>query len=309
MKIVGYAVVGFLLYVVFQYATLPDVKQIEKCFTTTMNKVDFCSKNKNFVSFSGISPHIRNALIISEDGSFYSHKGIDVDELKKSIETNLKKGKFARGGSTLTQQLAKNLFLTKEKTITRKLKELILTKRIEETYSKNKILETYLNVVEFGEGIYGVKRASEHYFQKHPSAINPLEASFLVFLLPNPKKYAVSFKKKELTRFARSRIQDILYKLSAYKKISGDEYVYYKSQLSTMWHEAPDMENEAEDYATETEPQTLDLNQKIHLEELQEKQNDSIEKLQEQEGSLQETTLDVLEPEAPIEKEQAQEVQ
>lgn len=278
MRFIGYAVVAAILYIVFQYATLPDVSLMEKCFTTTMNKVEFCPKGKNFTPLKQISPHIRNALIISEDGSFYSHKGIDLDELKKSIETNLKEKRFARGGSTITQQLAKNLFLTKDKTITRKIKELVLTKRIEEKYSKNKILETYLNVVEFGDSIYGIKKASDYYFQKHPSEISPLEASFLIFLLPNPKKYSVSFKKKELTKFARSRIQDILYKMSAYKKISADDYQFYKSQLTTMWQEAPDMENEAEDYASDYN--VFDLNQQIQLEEIQDKQNESIEKLQ-----------------------------
>jgi monofunctional biosynthetic peptidoglycan transglycosylase len=291
MRFVGYAVLAILFYFIFQYATLPDVSLMETCFTTTMNKVDFCPKGKSFTPLKQISPHILNALIISEDSSFYSHNGIDLDELKKSIETNLKERRFARGGSTLTQQLAKNLFLTKDKTITRKVKEFILTKRIEEKYSKNKILETYLNVVEFGDGIYGVKKASDYYFQKHPSEISPLEASFLIFLLPNPKKYSISFKKKELTKFARSRIQDILYKMLAHKKISSEDYQFYKSQLTTMWQDAPDMENEAEEYDSNYD--VLDLNEQIQIEEIQDKQNESIKKLQRLE---EETTIDLSDP-------------
>ncbi len=277
-----YLIIFAILYGIFQYTTLPDVSKMEGCFTTTMNKVELCPKSANYARINQISPHIKNALIISEDGSFYTHKGVDYEELRRSIETNLKKGKLARGGSTITQQLAKNLFLNKEKTLTRKLKELILTRRIEEKYSKNQILERYLNVVEFGDNLYGIKKASQYYFQKDASQINPLEASFLVFLLPNPKKYSVSFKKKELTRFARTRIQDILYKLFAYKKIPQNEFEYYKGQLNSMWKVAPDLENEAEDYSSDYQAETLDLNQKIQLENLQEKQQDSIDRLREE---------------------------
>ncbi|MES2769371.1 MAG: biosynthetic peptidoglycan transglycosylase, partial [Bdellovibrionota bacterium] len=211
-----------------------------------------------------------------EDGGFYTHKGFDVEELKNSFMKNIKKMSFARGGSTITQQLAKNLYLTPEKTLTRKLKELILTKRIEERYSKDVILEKYLNVVEFGKGIYGIKAATEYYFQKPPSMVTPLEAAFIAFLLPNPDKYAVSFKKKELTPFARSRIKDILFKMQHYKKIHPAEHSTAKAQLQTMFKLAPEMEGESEDaeYYSDSDGATYDMT------EIRKQQDESINKLE-----------------------------
>lgn len=259
----------------YSYLTLPKVSQLETCFTTTMNKVELCPKSPHYVRLSQISPHIRNAIIISEDTGFYSHKGFDFHELKSSLEKNLKKMSFARGGSTITQQLAKNLFLTSDKTIIRKMKEFILTYRIESRYSKNVILEKYLNVIEFGKDIYGVKAASEYYFQKPPSMIGPLEAAFLAFLLPNPTKYSVSFKNKELTPFARSRIQDILFKMNHYKKILPDEYTAARAQLQVMFKSIPEMDGESEDfeYYSDTMESTYDMT------ELQQKQEESLNKL------------------------------
>lgn len=261
-KLFSLFLIAFFVFVAYSYSTLPSVAKMKSCFTTSMNHVQLCPKSPKYVRLSQISPNIKNAIIISEDTSFYSHHGFDFDELKNSFIKNLKRMSFARGGSTITQQLAKNLYLTKEKTLTRKAKELILTKRIEAKYSKNVILEKYLNVVEFGKDIYGIKSATEYYFQKPPSMVTPLEASFIAFLLPNPQKYAVSFKKKELTPFARSRVKDILYKMFAYKKIQETEYNHAKSQLQVMFKSIPSMEDEPTDS------------------ELQEAQDKSIEKLE-----------------------------
>lgn len=275
----------------YTYATLPNVSVMETCFKTSMFGVDLCPKSSKYAKLSQISPNIKNAVIISEDVGFYSHNGFDTEELKNSFIKNIKKMSFARGGSTISQQLAKNLFLSPEKTPTRKLKEFVLTKRIEDKYSKDFILEKYLNVVEFGKGLYGIKAATEYYFQKPPSMITPLEAAFLAFLLPNPDKYSVSFKKKELTPFAKSRIKDILFKLSHYKKIQNSEYLDAKSQLQTMFVTIPEMEGEADDqeyYTGSTEYDMADL---------QNKQNESINKLE----TLEETPPDSLETVYPDE--------
>lgn len=258
----------------YSYLTLPNISNFETCFTTSMHKVELCPKSGNYAKLSQISPNIRNAIIISEDVGFYSHKGFDVTELKNSFMKNLKKMSFARGGSTITQQLTKNLYLTSDKTLTRKMKELILTKRIEEKYSKNVILEKYLNVVEFGKGIYGVKAASEYYFQKPPSMVTPLEAAFLAFLLPNPDKYSVSFKKKELTPFARTRIKDILFKMNYYKKILPEEYNSAKAQLQVMFKSIPEMEGESADQEYYSDDSNYDMT------EIQNKQDASIQKLE-----------------------------
>lgn len=259
----------------YAYINLPSIAGMETCFTTTMHQVLLCNKSDKYVRLSQISPHLKNAVIISEDVAFYSHNGFDFAEMKNSFQKNIKKMSFARGGSTLTQQLAKNLYLNGDKTLTRKIKEFILTKRIEDKYSKNVILEKYLNVVQFGSALYGVKSASEYYFQKPPSMISPLEAAFIAFLLPNPEKYSMSYQKKELTPFAKGIIKNILSKMYHYRKISEAEYNTAKSQLQVLFKLVPGMEDEPipEEYDS--------ANDNLYdLTELQKEQDKSIEKLE-----------------------------
>ncbi len=165
-----------------------------------------------------------HALIAAEDTSFYSHKGFDWHEIEASFTKNLQSGKVRRGGSTLTQQLAKNAFLSKEKSYWRKLKEAYLAYAIENRYSKDFILEKYLNVVEFGPGIYGVKSASIHYFQKSASELHPLEAAFLAFLLPNPKSYSRSYSAGQLSPFATKMVKIILQRMAQFGKLSSPAY-------------------------------------------------------------------------------------
>jgi monofunctional glycosyltransferase len=143
---------------------------------------------KKWVPLAGISPFLLKAVIIAEDDKFWSHHGFDVEAMQKAMEKNIEKGAFRVGGSTISQQLAKNLYLTPAKNPMRKLKEAILTWRIERTLSKRRILELYLNVAEWGEGIFGIEAASLHYYGKHASALNPEEAARLAVVLPNPRK-------------------------------------------------------------------------------------------------------------------------
>lgn len=211
--------------------TLPDVRQLEKCFTTSMYQVRLCPNSDSYVPLNKISPYVVHAVIVSEDGSFYSHEGFDWHEMQASFEQNLKSGHLRRGGSTLTQQLAKNLFLSKEKSFWRKLKEAYLAHGIEKHYSKNVILEKYLNVVEFGDGIYGVKAAANHYFQKSPSELNPLEAAYLAFLLPNPKGYSKNFRSGKLSPFASKVVSQILKRMQSYGKLSPEGYQTAMNEL------------------------------------------------------------------------------
>src|SRR5690606_37587462 len=152
--------------------SLPDITKLQSCFNTSMNQVYLCSRSPDYVFLNEVSDTIINAFVISEDASFYHHEGFDWDEIKLTIQTNLERLRFARGGSTITQQLAKNVFLNSEKSLLRKIKEAYLANKMEKLYSKDVILEKYLNVVELGPGLYGVKRASQHYFGKDPSEIN-----------------------------------------------------------------------------------------------------------------------------------------
>jgi monofunctional biosynthetic peptidoglycan transglycosylase len=178
----------------------------------------------SWVGLGSVQPVAVAAIMLSEDWAFYQHNGFDFDQLWDAFTTNLKKGKFARGGSTITQQMVKNVFLTGEKTIWRKIQEAVLAIRVERHLSKKRILEIYLNVVEFGPGLYGIGPASAHYFHKTPSELNAKEGAFLAMLLPSPKKYSVSFRQKALTPYANSTVRSILQKLLATGRITEPAY-------------------------------------------------------------------------------------
>jgi len=138
---------------------------------------------------SGISPYLIRAVLIAEDDKFYQHEGFDFEAIQKAVEKDIKQKKFKFGGSTISQQLAKNLYLSPSKNPARKLLEAFLTLRIEKTLSKKRILELYLNVAEWGDGIFGIETASLHYYGKPASALNPEEAARLASVLPNPRKF------------------------------------------------------------------------------------------------------------------------
>lgn len=137
-----------------------------------------------------ISGNLQHAVIISEDGSFYRHDGIDWESTKKALETDWKQKRFARGGSTITQQLARNLYLSPSKNPLRKLKEMLIARRLERTLGKRRILELYLNVAEWGRGIYGAEAAAREYFDKSAAELSPEEAAALAAVLPSPRRYS-----------------------------------------------------------------------------------------------------------------------
>lgn len=179
----------------------------------------------NWAPLSGISPYIVKGVTTTEDGSFFRHEGFSPHHIKQSIVTNLKKGGFYRGASTITQQLVKNLFLTREKTISRKLQELFITSQVETALGKERIMELYLNIIEFGPGVYGIKQAARHYFDKHPFDLTALESAFLVSLIPSPKRYYHQFTRGEVTDSWRRHLRWILKTMRDRKKISDYDYV------------------------------------------------------------------------------------
>jgi monofunctional biosynthetic peptidoglycan transglycosylase len=138
---------------------------------------------------AGISPHVVKAVIIAEDDKFWSHEGFDFEAIQKAIEKDLETRRFKAGGSTISQQLAKNLYLTPAKNPVRKLKEAILTWRLERNLSKRRIIELYLNVAEWGDGIFGIEAAARHYFGKGAGALTAREAAALAVVLPSPLRY------------------------------------------------------------------------------------------------------------------------
>ncbi len=213
----------------------PRPTGIRGCFVTKMYQVRLCPTEPGYVRTNEVSPFVKMAVVASEDTAFYDHQGIDWNEMHASFQRDLEEGRFARGGSTITQQLAKNLYLSKEKSVWRKLKETLIAVQIEKILKKDEILEKYLNVVEFGPNLYGISKASQFYFHKTPLQLNLQEGTFIAFLLPNPKKYSASFRNGQLTKFASSQLREILGRLLHFHKISQDDYDVAVGRLPTLF--------------------------------------------------------------------------
>lgn len=153
---------------------------------------------QKWVDSNQIAKSVKQAAIASEDAKFITHDGFDLQSIEQAMKKNEETGKTSVGGSTITQQLAKNLFLTSHRSYLRKGEEAIITVMIEHMWSKQRILTAYLNVAEFGIGIYGIEAAAEHYFHKSASQLNHQEAALLISMLPNPKYYDKNRQDKRL---------------------------------------------------------------------------------------------------------------
>lgn len=191
---------GILLFLLIEYFSIPSYsiqllknKNPDKTALMRQRIKESDGKikiNQRWVSLSRISPHLIHAIIVAEDGTFFEHGGIDWYEVQESIEKNIEEGRAARGASTITQQLAKNLYLSTSKDPLRKIKELIITLRMERYLKKNRILEIYLNVIEFGEGIFGVESAARKYFGKSSAELDRYESARLAAIIPSPLKHS-----------------------------------------------------------------------------------------------------------------------
>jgi monofunctional biosynthetic peptidoglycan transglycosylase len=145
---------------------------------------------QKWVSLNNVSPNLIKAVLIAEDDKFWKHEGFDYQAIERSIEKDIAAKKFKMGGSTISQQLAKNLYLSSSKNPVRKIKEAILTWRIEKKLSKRRILELYVNLVEWGDGIFGIDQAARHYYGVTPARLSAQQASKLASVLPNPIKFS-----------------------------------------------------------------------------------------------------------------------
>ncbi len=191
------AITVYLVYIAVSLALMPPVSGLaDKKFNTTIQVKDWHGnyhpfvvgpKNRYWTPSGRIPAEMKWAVILAEDSNFYKHEGFDVKAIKNAIKYDLEKKSLKRGASTITQQAAKNLFLSREKTITRKLKEIYLAYRMEQELTKGRIIELYLNVVELGPMIYGIGHGAEYYFGKPASALTPRECAFLAAMLPGPR--------------------------------------------------------------------------------------------------------------------------
>jgi penicillin-binding protein 1A len=180
-------------------------------------------ENPSFVPYAELPPHLVRAVTTSEDAGFFGHQGFDLEELKNAFAAGAEKGRVVRGGSTISQQLAKNLYLTREKTLARKIREAVLTIGLEATVPKARLLEIYLNVAEWGPGLRGIGPAARHYFGVDARALTPKQAVFLASIIPNPVRYHAMYARGALTESWEQKLAEGLLRLSELGVLSEEE--------------------------------------------------------------------------------------
>lgn len=191
--------------------TLPDVSALEKTnpSSTALMEARVAKARAQGQSFkphwtwvplTRISPHLQRAVIAAEDASFFTHEGFDWEGIKDAALHNFEAGEMKRGGSTITQQLAKNLYLSPERSLFRKAREALIARSLEHHLSKKRILEVYLNVAEWGRGVYGAEAAAHHHFGKSAKDLTAEEAALLAAILPSPRRYDPIHKTTHLVR-------------------------------------------------------------------------------------------------------------
>jgi len=231
-------VVLYVAYIAVSLMFLPSVSDLANRTTTmTIQVKDWKGayhpflvgpKNRYWTPSGSIPAEMKWAVIVAEDSRFYKHEGIDVKAIKNAIKYDLEKKSFARGASTITQQVAKNLFLSREKTLSRKIKEVILAKRMEEELTKGRIIELYLNVIELGPMIYGIGHGARYYFGKTASELTPRECAFLAAMLPGPRVAYNPYK--NLSKVLRR--SDMILRLLRGKGVLSEEE--FRSALAEM---------------------------------------------------------------------------
>jgi monofunctional biosynthetic peptidoglycan transglycosylase len=197
--VAGVPAVGFA-FLSYSYITLPDVRPLKTSNPQTTAFMELRAGEsgakgqpprhvQHWAGYDRISPNLQRAVTIAEDDAFWKHEGVDLDQLQQSLELDWARGRFTRGGSTITQQLAKNLYLSPSKNPMRKLRELIIARRLEAELTKTRILELYLNVIEWGDGIYGADAAARTYFRKSAGELDPEESALLAAAIVNPRLF------------------------------------------------------------------------------------------------------------------------
>ncbi|HWA39868.1 MAG TPA: monofunctional biosynthetic peptidoglycan transglycosylase [Burkholderiales bacterium] len=166
---------------------------------------------RQWVPYERISPHLKRAVVAAEDAKFLDHEGFDWEAIQKAIARNEKKGRVVAGASTISQQLAKNLFLSGERSYVRKVQEAIITWMLERTMSKRRILELYLNVAEWGEGVFGAEAAARYHFNLPASSLNASQAAWLASILPSPRRY----HRGKVTPYLAGRVSTIYGRMDA----------------------------------------------------------------------------------------------
>lgn len=202
-------------YIAFLYLTLPDVRELRSKNPEMTAFMDLRAREARAegrkphrahrpVPYKLISPHLKRAVLVAEDAGFWGHEGIDLAEIKKALETDWERGTLGRGASTITQQLAKNLYLSPTRNPFRKLSELLITRRLEHELSKTRIFELYLNNIEWGDGVWGAEAAARTYFRIPAAAVGPDQAALMAGAIVNPR--VLNIAKPNARLRARQRI-------------------------------------------------------------------------------------------------------
>lgn len=188
----------------------------------------------SWVALADISPFVPAAVISHEDGAFYEHGGFAPWAIRDALVRNLEAGRYVVGASTISMQLAKNLYLAREKTIARKVQEVILTWWLENALNKDQILELYLNVIEYGPRVYGLRHAAAYYFGREPEELSPAESAFLACMLPSPKRYHLSYDRGALTRSMKSNMRRLLEHMAKRERIGPEALAYGLAELENF---------------------------------------------------------------------------
>ena len=272
-KKVGYLVqaVGGAAAVVFGccayvYLTLPDVRPLAKTNPTTTAFMTLRAEEarakgqepqriQRWVPYNQISPELRRAVLIAEDDAFFQHEGVDFVQLRQSFQMDLARGTFVRGASTITQQLAKNLYLSPSKNPLRKVREFIIARRLEAELKKERILELYLNEIEWGDGVYGIEAASQMYYHRPSSSLTAVEAALLAGAIVNPRKLNPAHPSKRLLR----RQQIILKRMQtgppAGTRKHAEPRLEPKPEEEKLEDEKPDEQSDEQHVPDEPEPE------------------------------------------------------
>ncbi len=207
--------------------TIPKVKKLRagNYYILRHNKKHYVwKKNPDYTPLGKISNYLIECIITSEDDEFFRHNGLNLKKIWDALKDNLRAKRIKRGGSTITQQLVKNLFLTRKRVITRKIVEALLSLYIERIFRKDEILEIYLNEIQWGPNVFGVRQASEYYFEKTPYKLTLFESAFLTFIIPAPSKRYI-YREKKLSSKAKKIIKSILFRTYIRGRIKKREYL------------------------------------------------------------------------------------
>ncbi len=260
-RIALFVVLALAGWLAFEWITFPDVARLarERPASTAFmehRKENLRDQGKSddlewtWVSYDRIAPNLRRAVLVAEDSSFYDHEGVDVKAMKEAFERNWKRGRITHGGSTITQQLAKNLYLSPSRNPLRKLREYFLARSLEKHLSKKRILEIYLNVVELGERVYGAEAGARHHFDKPASSLTASEAALLAGALPNPRVMNPSKPNKRL----RSRQRTILSRMRRWGHLIETQVLTEKKQEP----QTPPTVEPGQDSGTDTDTPTTE---------------------------------------------------